>query len=212
MKRALVLVDIQHDFLPGGPLAVPDGDAILPFVVDLVRSGHDYDLLVVTQDWHPPGHGSFASTHAGAEPFTLGELAGQPQMLWPDHCVAVTRGAGLAEEIEELLTKEAAAGRRIHRVKKGMDRNVDSYSAFFDNARRHDTGLRTILLDQNIKEVDIVGLALDYCVKYTALDAASLGFQTRVLLQGSRPVDPASQVQVLAELADAGVICVAEAL
>jgi nicotinamidase/pyrazinamidase len=210
--RALMLVDIQHDFLPGGPLAVPDGDAVLPFVVDLVRSGYDYDLLVVSQDWHPPGHGSFASAHAGAEPFTLGELAGQPQMLWPDHCVQGTRGAGLAEKVEELLTKEAAAGRRIHRVKKGMDRNVDSYSAFFDNARRHDTGLSTILLEQGIKEVNIVGLALDYCVKYTALDAASLGFQTRVLLQGTRPVDPASQTQVLAELAASDVICVAEAL
>lgn len=212
MKRALILVDIQQDFLPGGPLAVPDGDAILPFVVDLVRSGHDYDLLVASQDWHPPEHGSFASTHAGAEPFTLGELAGLPQMLWPDHCVEGTRGAGLAEEIEELLTQEAAAGRRIYRVKKGMDRNVDSYSAFFDNARRHDTGLQTVLEEQGIGQVDIVGLALDYCVKYTALDAASLGFQTRVLLQGSRPVDPASQAQVLAELADAGVICVAEVL
>lgn len=212
MKRALILVDIQHDFLPGGPLAVPDGDAILPFVVNLVRSGHGYDLLVVTQDWHPSGHGSFASANAGAEPFTLGELGGLPQMLWPDHCVEGTRGANLAEEIEELLTKEAAAGRPIHRVKKGMDRNVDSYSAFFDNARRHDTGLQSVLLEQGIGEVDIVGLALDYCVKYTALDAASLSFQTRVLLQGSRPVDPAAQAQVVAELADAGVACVAEVL
>jgi nicotinamidase/pyrazinamidase len=212
MKRALVLVDIQYDFLPGGPLAVPDGDAILPFVIDLLGSGHDYDLLVVSQDRHPPGHGSFASAHAGAEPFTLGELAGLPQMLWPDHCVEGTRGADLAEEIEELLIKEAAAGRRIHRVKKGVDRNVDSYSAFFDNARRHDTGLRSILLEQDVDEVDIVGLALDYCVKYTALDAASLGFRTRVLLQGSRPVDPGSQARIVAELTDAGVICVADTL
>ncbi len=212
MKKALILVDIQNDFLPGGPMAVPDGDAILLFVVDLVHSGHSYDLLVATQDWHPPGHGSFASAHAGAKPFTLGELAGLPQMLWPDHCVEGTKGAYLAKEIEELLTTEAAAGRRIHRLKKGMDRNVDSYSAFFDNARRHETGLQTLLLGQGIREVDIVGLALDYCVKYTALDAASLGFQTRVLLQGSRPVDPASQTQVLAELADAGVACVAEVL
>jgi nicotinamidase/pyrazinamidase len=212
MKRALVLVDIQYDFLLGGPLAVPDGDAILPFVIDLMGSGHDYDLLVVSQDRHPPGHGSFASAHAGAEPFTLGELAGLPQMLWPDHCVEGTRGADLAEEIEELLIKEAAAGRRIHRVKKGVDRNVDSYSAFFDNARRHDTGLRSILLEQDVDEVDIVGLALDYCVKYTALDAASLGFRTRVLLQGSRPVDPGSQARIVAELTDAGVICVADTL
>lgn len=193
-------------------MAVPDGDAILPFVIDLVRSGHTYNLLVVTQDWHPPGHGSFASAHAGAKPFTVGELAGMPQMLWPDHCVEGTKGARLAEEIEEFCKKETAAGRRIYRVKKGMDRNVDSYSAFFDNARRHETGLQTLLLEQGIGEVDIVGLALDYCVKYTALDAASLGLETRVLLQGSRPVDPTSQSQVLAELADAGVACVAEVL
>jgi nicotinamidase/pyrazinamidase len=135
-----------------------------------------------------------------------------PQMLWPDHCVEGTKGARLAEEIEELLTKETAAGRAIRRVQKGMDPHVDSYSAFFDNARQHETGLQAILQKEGIREVDIVGLALDYCVKYTALDAASLGFQTRVLLQGSRPVDPTLQSQVLAELADAGVACVAEVL
>jgi nicotinamidase/pyrazinamidase len=210
MKRALIIVDVQNDFLPGGPLAVPDGDAILSFVVALVHGGHGYHFLVVTQDWHPSRHGSFASAHAGAQPFTLGELAGLPQMFWPDHCVEETRGAGLAWEIEEVLAQAAAAGTRIFRIKKGMDRSVDSYSAFFDNARRHDTGLRATLLDHGIEEVDIVGLALDYCVKYTALDAASLGFTTRVLLQGSRPVEPTLREQVVAELVDAGVACLAE--
>ncbi len=210
MKRALIVVDIQNDFLPGGALAVPEGDAILPFVIKLVRDEQHYDLFVFTQDWHPRGHGSFASSHPGAEPFQLGKLDGESQMLWPDHCIEGTSGAELADKIQEALSDAAQTGRRIHFVKKGMDHNVDSYSGFFDNANRHDTGLRTILDEHDIKEVDIVGLALDYCVKYTALDAASLGFKTRVLLQGTRAVNPSSLTEVLAELLDAGVVCVAE--
>ena len=209
MKRALIVVDIQNDFLPGGALAVPDGDDILPFVVDLLQNGHTYELIVVTQDWHPKGHGSFASSHDGIDPFQLGELNGIPQMLWPDHCVAGTKGARLAAHIEDVLAEIKAAGRQVHTVRKGQDRNVDSYSAFFDNARRHDTGLRGILDEHGIREVDVVGLALDYCVKYTALDAASLGYTTRVLLQGSRAVDPSSLEQVVAELTGAGIISVA---
>ncbi len=205
MKRALIVTDVQNDFLPGGALAVPEGDAILPFVVQLLRSGHNYDLIVVTQDWHPRGHGSFASCHEGAKPFQLGELGGILQMLWPDHCIQGTSGARLAAEIEEVLAEQKAAGRLIHTVKKGQDRAVDSYSAFFDNARQHNTGLKGILDENGIDEVDVVGLALDYCVKYTALDAASLGVNTRVLLQGCRAVDPSSLPLVLAEFADAGV-------
>jgi nicotinamidase/pyrazinamidase len=210
MKRALIVVDIQNDFLPGGALAVPEGDTILPFVVDLMRNGTPYDLLVVTQDWHPKDHGSFASTHNGGIPFQTGELSGLPQMLWPDHCVEGTSGANLAGDIEEVLSEITSSDRqvKVRKIKKGQDRNVDSYSAFFDNARRHDTGLRTILDEHGIIEVDVVGLALDYCVKYTALDAASLGFRTRVLLLGSRAVDPASLPEVFDELSNAGVICI----
>jgi nicotinamidase/pyrazinamidase len=210
MKRALIVVDIQNDFLPGGALAVPEGDTILPFVVDLMRNGTQYDLLVVTQDWHPKDHGSFASTHNGGIPFQTGELSGLPQMLWPDHCVEGTSGANLAGDIEEVLSEITSSDRqvKVRKIKKGQDRNVDSYSAFFDNARRHDTGLRTILDEHGIIEVDVVGLALDYCVKYTALDAASLGFRTRVLLLGSRAVDPASLPEVCDELSNAGVICI----
>ena len=131
MQRALIVTDVQNDFLPGGALAVSEGDAILPFVLQLLRSGSDYDLLVITQDWHPEGHGSFASSHKGAEPFQLGELGGIAQMLWPDHCVEGTNGARLAAEIETVLLELKAAGRQIHTVKKGQDRAVDSYSAFF---------------------------------------------------------------------------------
>ncbi len=210
MKRALIVVDIQKDFLPGGALAVPKGDLIIQFVVNLLQTGHHYDLIVISQDWHPEDHGSFASSHDGAEPFQLGELAGLPQMLWPDHCVEGTNGARLFEEIEQVLAQIEAAGRPIHFVKKGQDPEVDSYSAFFDNARRRDTGLRSTLIEHGITDVDVVGLALDYCVKATALDAASLGFVTRVLLKGSRAVDPSAETEVLAELSAAGVVCVSE--
>jgi len=210
MKRALIVVDIQNDFLPGGPLAVPEGDAVLPFVIDLMRTGLDYDLIVATQDWHPKGHGSFASSHAGTEPFQLGELSGITQMFWPDHCVQETRGARLSADIEAVLAEIADKGRLMIIVKKGQDRDIDSYSAFFDNARQRDTGLQSILGEHGITEVDVVGLAFDYCVKATALDAASLGFQTRVLLQGTRSVEPSSEAQALSELSESGVVCITQ--
>jgi nicotinamidase/pyrazinamidase len=209
MKRALIVVDIQNDFLPGGALAVPDGDAILPFVVQLLRSGLDYDLVVVTQDWHPEGHGSFASSHRGIDPFQLGELSGLPQMFWPDHCVEGTKGAQLSVEIEEILGRVKDAGRWVITVQKGQDRDVDSYSAFFDNARLHATGLQGALKERGISDVDVVGLAFDYCVKATAIDSASLGFKTGVLLEGTRAVDPTAVAGVVSELSEAGVVCVA---
>jgi len=207
MKKAIIMVDIQNDFLPGGALAVPDGDAILPYIVDLLQTGQHYDLIVISQDWHPPGHGSFASSHSGKDPFQLGELSGLPQMLWPDHCVIGTKGARLATELVEILDRLQTAGRPVLFVRKGEDPDLDSYSAFFDNAHRRDTGLYGILKEQGIKAVDVVGLALDYCVKATALDAASLGLQTRVLLKGTRAVDPSAEDQVAADLAEAGVVC-----
>ncbi len=210
MQRALIVVDMQNDFLPGGALAVPEGDAVVAPIVDLLQAKDRYELLVFSQDWHPQGHGSFASAHADSSPFQLGELNGLPQMLWPDHCIEGTPGAQLVADIEKLLPELKENGRKIGIIKKGLDPSVDSYSAFFDNARCHDTGLATILKKQGIKEVDVVGLALDYCVKYTALDAASLGFSTRVLLQASRAVDPSSLQQVFAEFNEAGVVCVKE--
>lgn len=210
MKRALIVVDIQNDFLPGGALAVPDGDVILPFVVQLLGSGLDYDQIVVTQDWHPAGHGSFAASHSGTDPFQLGELSGLPQMFWPIHCVEGTKGARLSTEIEEAIAQIKQAGRSVFIVQKGQDRDVDSYSAFFDNARLHDTGLGSALKECGITDVDIVGLAFDYCVKATAMDAASLGFKTRVLLQGTRAVDPTAVAGVVSEMSEAGVVCVAD--
>ena len=208
MKRTLIVVDIQNDFLPGGALAVPEGDAIVPFVAALMRKESDYDLIVVTQDWHPNEHGSFASAHVGASPFQMGELSGLPQMYWPDHCVQGTDGASLSTEIENALSEVTAAGRTTLVVKKGQDPEIDSYSAFYDNARGHDTGLKNALKSLGIGEVDVVGLAFDYCVKATALDAVSEGFRTRVLLLGTRAVDPTSEAQTVSELTNAGVSCV----
>jgi nicotinamidase/pyrazinamidase len=207
MSRALIIVDVQNDFLPGGALAVADGDAILAFVLRLMREQGRYELIVATQDWHPQGHGSFSSSHPGRQPFELGELDGLAQMLWPDHCIAGSEGARLAEEIRQTLVDITRQGQRSLIIQKGQDPRVDSYSAFFDNARRHDTGLHRALQAYGITEVEVVGLAFDYCVKFTALDSASLGYQTSILLEGTRAVDPASAAQINAELKAAGVVC-----
>lgn len=204
MGKALIIVDVQYDFLPGGNLAVAEGDAIIPEVINLMTSGR-YDLIVATQDWHPAGHGSFASAHDGAQPFDLGELGGLEQVLWPDHCVQGEDGARLQEAVLEKLVAVTENGTRTLLIKKGQLPDIDSYSAFFDNARKNDTGLHRALQSYEIEEVDIVGLAFDYCVKFTALDAASLGYTTRVLLNGTRSVDPSTVDATAAELEAAGV-------
>jgi len=163
--NALILVDIQNDFLPGGALAVPDGDKIVGVANMLME---DYDLVVATQDWHPADHGSFASQYPERNAGDVEELNGLPQILWPDHCVQDTAGADLAPG----LNLDA-----IERVfSKGTDVGVDSYSGFFDNARRNSTGLGEYLKDRGVTEVAVCGLATDYCVKLTALDAVDLGF------------------------------------
>jgi len=208
MKRALIVADIQNDFLPGGALAVPEGDSIIPFVIGLIQARDSYDLIVAVQDWHPPNHGSFASAHPGAKPFDLGSLAGLPQVFWPDHCVEGTNGACLAEEIAAAVIGVTESGGQTILIKKGQDPEIDSYSAFFDNARRRETGLDKALRRYEIEALDVVGLAFDYCVKATALDGASLGFRTRVLLQGTRAIDKASVALVRKELENAGVSCV----
>lgn len=207
MKKALLIVDIQYDFLPGGSLAVAEGDEIIPFVIDLIHQEAHYELIVATQDWHPPDHGSFASAHPGGKPFEMGELSGLEQVLWPDHCVQGEEGARVHRDMLHQLIKITETGQRTLIIKKGQQVEVDSYSAFFDNARRHDTGLHRALQSYEIKEIDIVGLAFDYCVKFTALDAASLGYATTVLLQGTRSVDPATVEATIRELESAGVRC-----
>jgi nicotinamidase/pyrazinamidase len=176
--RALILVDIQNDFLPGGALAVPHGDEVIAVANSLLDA---YDVVVATQDWHPGDHLSFASQHDGHNVGDVIDLAGTTQVLWPDHCVQGSHGAELADALER--------DKIDHVVRKGTDRRIDSYSGFLDNDHQHETGLAEYLRGRNISEVDIVGLATDYCVKATALDARQLGFKTRVVLDGVRGVN-----------------------
>ncbi len=176
--KALILVDIQNDFLPGGALAVPGGDAVVP-VANRVQGA--FDLIVATQDWHPENHGSFAVNHPSRKPGELGELGGLSQVFWPVHCVQNTGGAAFAPGLET---------RRITRVfPKGTDPAIDSYSGFFDNGHRKATGLGDYLRTRGVTDVYLLGLATDYCVKATALDARQLGFTTQLLVDGCRGVN-----------------------
>jgi nicotinamidase/pyrazinamidase len=194
--RALVIVDIQYDFLPGGALAVNEGDQVIP-VINAIQP--QFHLVVATQDWHPPNHGSFAANHPGHQPGEMVTLAGQPQVLWPVHCVQGTKGA----EISPLLDKS-----RIEAIfQKGIDPDIDSYSAIFDNARKRSTGLSEYLAKRDVKEIFVAGLALDYCVKFTTLDAVSLGLSSRVIRDACRAVnlDPRDGERAVAEMKAAGV-------
>jgi len=176
--KILLLVDIQNDFLPGGALAVSEGDDVVPVANELMPR---YDLVVATQDWHPADHLSFASQHAGRSVGDVVELDGLDQVLWPDHCVRPTPGAGFASALD-------VAG-IDHVVRKGTNRRIDSYSGFFDNGHRKATGLEAYLREQGATELHVMGLATDYCVKFTVLDACALGFDTTVLLSGCRGVE-----------------------
>lgn len=177
-KRALVIVDMQYDFLPGGSLPTNGGDAIVGLINRLQDA---FDLVVATQDWHPADHGSFASMHPGKSPGEVIDLNGLEQVLWPDHAVQNSSGAKLVDELDQ------ASIARVFR--KGTNPDVDSYSGFFDNGQRGDTGLNDYLKAQGVTEVFVVGLALDYCVKYTALDAARIGYDTTLIVDASRAVN-----------------------
>ena len=178
--NALILVDIQNDFLPGGALAVPRGDEVVPVANRWMRDDR-CELVVATQDWHPAGHGSFASSHPGRKVGEVIRLNGLEQVLWPDHCVQGTRGAEFAPGLEVA---------RIQRVvRKGTDRGVDSYSGFFDNGGRNPTGLERLLREAGAERVWIMGLATDYCVLATVLDARKLGFAVSLVLPGMRGVE-----------------------
>lgn len=176
--KTLILVDIQNDFLPGGALPVTDGDTIIPIVNALLP---EFDHIIATQDFHPAGHKSFAASHPGRNVYDMIDLDGLPQVLWPVHCVANTGGACFAPGLNTAA---------IHRVfPKGTNPAIDSYSGFFDNGHRQATGLGDYLKEQGITAVTIVGLATDYCVKFTALDAARLGLKTTVLRAACRGVN-----------------------
>jgi nicotinamidase/pyrazinamidase len=195
--NALILVDLQNDFLPGGALAVPDGDEVIPLADELQLR---FDLVVATKDWHPSNHGSFAANHPGKKPGDRIILDGIEQILWPVHCVQHTRGAEFAPSFD--------TSRIAQIFHKGTERNIDSYSTFFDNAHRRHTGLAHYLEKRSIKKIYLMGLALDYCVKYSALDARHLGLTTYVILDGCRGIDlePGDIARALEEMKLAGAI------
>lgn len=198
MTKALLLIDIQNGFCPGGNLPVAEGDAVVPVANRLMRSGR-YDLVVASQDWHPANHGSFASQHPGKKPFDMGELSGQPQMMWPDHCVQNTPDAEFHPDLDQS---------RIDFVqRKGENPAVDSYSAFRDNDRSALTGLSDYLRSKNVTELDLMGLATDYCVRFSALDAVDMlpGVKVRLIADGCRGIDPAGVKQAFDAMADAGI-------
>jgi len=178
--KALIIVDVQNDFLPGGALAVEKGDEIIPVVNRLQDSGY-FDLIIATQDWHPKDHGSFASSHPGKSPFEKTTLSGLEQILWPDHCVQGTEGA----EFSKLLYVK-----NIEAIfRKGMDKNIDSYSGFFDNGKLKDTGLAAYLNGRNITDVFVAGLAGDFCVFFTSMDAIDTGFKTTLIEDATRSIN-----------------------
>jgi nicotinamidase/pyrazinamidase len=195
--KALILVDIQYDFVPGGALAVPRGDEAAAVANRLMPR---FPLVIATQDWHPVDHGSFAANHPGRLPGEVITLGGLRQVLWPVHCVQGTRGAELLAELDR--ARIAAV------VHKGDDPEIDSYSAFFDNGGRKATELAGLLRDRGVEEIHLVGLATDYCVKYSALDARRLGFATHVILEGCRGIDlvPGDVDRALEEMCAAGVV------
>jgi nicotinamidase/pyrazinamidase len=194
--NALILADLQNDFCPGGALPVPEGDHVIGAVNRLLPR---FDLVIATQDWHPPDHGSFAANHPGRKVGDVIELGGLPQVLWPVHCVQNTPGADFHPAFDR--SRIAAV---FH---KGTDPDIDSYSGFFDNARHKATGLGDFLIARRVTEVFVCGLATDYCVKATALDAASLGFHTHVIEDACRGIDlnPGDVARAIAQMRAAGV-------
>lgn len=193
--NALLLIDIQNDFLPGGALAVSHGDEVIAAANSLIPG---FALVVASQDWHPAGHGSFASVQGG-KPGTMGTLSGLPQVLWPDHCVQGTRGAEFAQSLDM---------RRVEAIfRKGVAPTVDSYSAFWDNGRRRSTGLAGYLRERGVTGVTVCGLATDYCVRFTALDAVDAGFEVTLALSACRGVElaPGDVERAVEELRGRGV-------
>ena len=196
-NKALILVDLQNDFCPGGALAVPDGDE----VIDVAnRMQKHFELVLATQDWHPRHHGSFAANHEGKEPGQIIDLHGLKQVLWPVHCVQNTPGAALVDELDKSAIAEIFV--------KGTDPTIDSYSGFYDNEHRKATGLGDYLRERGVQDVYIMGLATDYCVKFTALDAIRDGFEAFLIENGCRAVDlsPGDGDAAIADMRKSGVV------
>jgi nicotinamidase/pyrazinamidase len=194
--NALILVDVQNDFVPGGALPVSEGGQIVPIVNRLQAQ---FDLVVATQDWHPANHGSFAANHPGKKPGEVIDLDGMRQILWPVHCVQNSAGAAFVPALNMKQVAEV--------FQKGTDAQIDSYSGFFDNGHRKATGLADFLKARKVTDVFIAGLATDYCVKFTALDAVGLGFKTHLVKEACRGVDlmPGDVAKAVLEMREAGV-------
>jgi len=178
IEPVLVVIDVQNDFCSGGALAVPDADAIVPLVNGLIR---EFRCVIFTQDWHPPGHVSFASSHPGERVFDRIPLPSGEQVLWPDHCVEGTPGAAFHPDLS--VPADATI------VRKGVKRSIDSYSAFFENDRQTPVGLDALLRARGVREIMLAGLATDYCVLHTALDARALGYGVGVVEPACRGID-----------------------
>ena len=194
-EEALVVIDVQNDFCPGGSLAVAGGDEIVPLVNEMIGR---FEHVALTQDWHPAGHSSFASQHAGRQPFETTKMPYGDQTLWPDHCVQGSGGADFHEALEWTRAEIV--------IRKGFRRAIDSYSAFFENDRKTPTGLGGYLKERGIGRITLVGLATDFCVAYSALDAVKLGFETTVRLDACRAIDLGGSLEVMIDrMRDAGV-------
>ena len=192
--KTLVIIDVQNDFMPGGPLAVAEGNMIVPVINSILGN---FDLVVATQDWHPQGHKSFASNHPGKVHYDIIDLNGVQQTLWPDHCLQGSQGADLHKDMES---------NRIAAIfRKGMDPEIDSYSAFFDNNQLLSTGLSGYLKEKGASEVHFCGLAADICVYYSMLDSILEGFYATLIEDASRPLYPDKFDDVKCEIAKLGV-------
>ena len=195
MKRALLVVDIQNDFCPGGALAVNEGDQIIPIVNELMNG---FEIIILTQDWHPGEHLSFASNHEHRSPYDVIDMPYGKQILWPDHCVIGTNGADFHPRLNTLKATSI--------IRKGFHPEIDSYSAFKENDQQTRTGLDGLLNSLGVNEVCIVGLATDFCVKWTALDAKEAGFDVSVIVDACRGIDLNNSVSIaISEMEDSGV-------
>jgi nicotinamidase/pyrazinamidase len=193
--HALLIIDVQNDFCPGGALGVAGGDTIVGGINALM---HRFDAVILTQDWHPAGHSSFASTHAGRSTYDRMEMSYGPQVLWPDHCVQGTAGAAFHPALD--------TDRADLMIRKGYNAAIDSYSSFFENDHKTPTGLEGYLRTRGITQITLVGLALDFCVTYSAVDAARLGFGVRVRTDLCRAIDlDGSLAEALSAMTAAGV-------
>ncbi len=193
-KSALLVVDIQNGFVEESELPVPDGRRVVPIINELMPL---FEVVVATQDWHPPRHGSFYTQHEGAEPYQMGELGGKPQIMWPVHCVGGTRGAEFIPEIKKEYFQAI--------IRKGLDPEIDSYSTFYDNFHRNPSGLQGYLEERGVERIFIAGLAFDFCVRYSALDALEFTSEVYVIEDATRGVDEDSIAETKKEFKEKGI-------